>query len=185
MDTTIGVGLQEWQVCCDALVSGSLLLSVRKGGIHERQGGLFRPEYDTFALMPTWLHQDARRIRTGAVTAPPTPGVIPVAAWAHVAQVWKVTDLDRVLGLGSDLIWTEAELRTRFAYRDQPWLYVLALRVYTFAAPIALADDPSYAGCRSWIPLRDSLSTGGSRPVVNDAAFTGRLAALMTQLQAS
>src|SRR5688500_9610008 len=102
--TTLAVGLQEWAVCCQALWSGRLVLAVRKGGIHERHGGLFTPEHERFALLPTTLHQDASRLRgpfaagiAAGNDAP--PGVIRVTLWAEVAQVWKATDLARVQAL--------------------------------------------------------------------------------------
>src|SRR4051812_7967608 len=158
---SLQVGLQEWAVCCRALAEGRGLLLVRKGGIHERGGGLFRPEHERFLLMPTYLHQAAGRLKPGyaggylaAVAAAPTPGTIAIAAWAEVAATWKATDLERVRALGDELIWSDDELATRFAYRDQPWLFVLALRVHRLAAPAAIPDHPSYAGCRSWVPLQ-------------------------------
>ena len=60
-DQPLSHGLQEWAVCCRALGEGRLILTVRKGGIHERGGGLFALEQQRFALMPTYLHQDATR----------------------------------------------------------------------------------------------------------------------------
>ncbi len=177
----LAVGLQEWAACCQGLGDGRLALAVRKGGIHEHQGGLFAPEHERFALLPTRLHQDARRLRpayVGDVAAPDDApfGMIRVMAWAEVARVWKATDLGRVLALGDELAWTEAELTTRFRYRDQPFLYVLALRVWHLPAPRDIPDLPAYAGCRSWIPLRDQVDPAGSVPALADADFAARLA---------
>src|SRR5690606_8690964 len=148
---TVAIGLQEWQVCCDALVAGDLILAVRKGGIHEHRGGLFAPEHDRFALLPTWLHQDASRLRPGFPTPvrPPAPaGTIPVPGWCAVERVCRVADLAAVQALGAELAWSQTELATRFAYRDQPFLFVLALRAWRFATPIVITDEPAYAGCR-------------------------------------
>ena len=50
-------GLQEWAVCCRALGEGRITLVVRKGGIHERGGGLFALEHQRFALLPTFQAQ--------------------------------------------------------------------------------------------------------------------------------
>ena len=178
--TTLAVGLQEWAVCCRVLGSGQLMLAVRKGGIHERHGGLFAPEHDRFALLPTSLHQDASRLRSpiaaeiGSADDAPA-GMIRVGLWAEVARVWKATDLARVQALGDELVWTPAELAARFAYRDQPFLYVLALRVWRLPTVQDLPDLPAYAGCRSWIPLRDPVDLSGSTPAVADADFAARL----------
>ena len=179
--TTLAIGLQEWSACCRALGAGRLVLAVRKGGIHERQGGLFVPEHDRFALLPTRLHQDESRLRSGFGVeidgGDESPaGVIRVTVWAEVARVWKATDLARVQALGDELAWTSAELATRFAYRDQPFLFVLALRAWRLPVPQDIPDLPAYAGCRSWIPLRDPVDLGGSTPAVTDPDFAARLA---------
>jgi len=184
------VALQEWAVCCAALAAGRGIALVRKGGVHERHGGLFAPEHERFVLLPTWLHQDASRLATAlagdlaASATPPPAGSIPVTVWAEVARTWRVTDAERLDRLGEEGLWSAAELRRRFAYRDQPWLHVLVLRVHRLAAPRVIADHPSYAGCRSWIPLVESVDTTASLPVLADAVFAARLAALATVLDA-
>ena len=177
----LGVGLQEWAVVCRALSAGRLVLAVRKGGIHERGGGLFQLEHQRFALLPTYLHQNVGRLRPAiasgfaADAVDPEPGVLRVAWWAEAARIWKVTDLVRIQALDQELLWSDAELATRFRYRDQPWLYVVALRVHRLSAIQSIPDHPSYVGCRSWIPLKDPVVTSDSTPVLDDAVFASRL----------
>lgn len=184
----LAVGLQEWAVVCRALGAGRLVLAVRKGGIHERGGGLFQLEHQRFALLPTHLHQDAGRLRPAfaadfaAAAIDPEPGVLRVACWAEAVRIWKLTDLARIQALDLELLWSDAELATRFRYRDQPWLYVVALRVHRLPVVQAIPDHPSYAGCRSWIPLKDAVVTTGSTPVLDDAAFAARLTAINATL---
>ena len=177
----LGIGLQEWASCCRALGDGRLVLAVRKGGIHEHGGGLFRPEQERFLLMPTYLHQDQTRIQPPfiadleATRSDPAPGVHRISLWAEVACVWKVTDLPALQSLGPELLWTPQELETRFAYRGQPWLFALALRVMRLPTPVDLPDEPSYAGCRSWIPLKRSVTLDNSVPVIASGWFETRL----------
>ena len=180
-NTTLAIALQEWAVCCSALGTGRIVLVVRKGGIHEHGGGLFKPEHDRFLLMPTYLHQEPMRLQQtfvadhAAVKVDPAPGSHLLSLWAEVATVWKVTDLTLVQSLGPELLWSADELATRFAYRDQPFLYVLALRVMRLPTPITIADVPAYAGCRSWIPLQESIDVTDSKPVVSTGRFEIRL----------
>ncbi len=188
---TLAIGLQEWAVACRALGEGRLTLVVRKGGIHERQGGLFALEHERFALLPTHLHQDAARLLPAyggdylaGVAADAQAGRHAVGLWAEAARIWKVTDQGRLAALGDELMWTQAELASRFRYRDQPWLYVVALRIQRLPAPIIIPDHPSYAGCRSWIPLRDQIPLAGSVPVLDDASFSARLASITSILGA-
>jgi hypothetical protein len=177
-------GLQEWAVCCRALGEGRITLTVRKGGIHERGGGLFALEQQRFALMPTYLHQDASRVLPPFADGyfvpvqDPAPGTITITWWAEAARIWKVDALPRVLALGEELLWSADELARRFAYRDQPWLYVVALRIYRLPEPVAIPDHPSYAGCRSWIPFTQPLVVTGSVPVLDDSVHARRLAGI-------
>ena len=41
--------------------------------------------------------------------------------------------------------------------------------------PITIADVPAYAGCRSWIPLQESIDVTDSKPVVSTGRFEIRL----------
>ncbi len=91
MTAPLRIGLQEWAVCARALTEGRSVLIVRKGGIHEPRGGLFRPEHDRFALLPTFLHQGPERLRAafgGAYFAETANAVSPtrpflVSAWGR------------------------------------------------------------------------------------------------------
>lgn len=184
-------GLQEWAVCCRALVEGRITLTVRKGGIHERGGGLFALEQQRFALMPTYLHQDATRVLTpfadgyfAQVRQDPAPGTITITSWAEATRIWKVGELPRVSALGDELLWSADELARRFAYRDQPWLYVVALRIHRLPQPIAIPDHPGYAGCRSWIPFKEPIPVTGSSPVLDDTTYVRRLAGIERILEA-
>lgn len=188
---SLGHGLQEWAVVCRALAEGRITLTVRKGGIHERGGGLFTLEQQRFALMPTYLHQDASRVLpdyagdyVAAVQDDPQPGSIVLTAWAEASRIWKIGDLARVQALGEELLWNADELARRFAYRDQPWLYVVALRIHRLPQPFIIPDHPAYAGCRSWIPLKQTVPLAGSQPVLSDAVFAQRVATIARILTA-
>lgn len=181
-NTNLSHGLQEWAVCCTALDQGRITLVVRKGGIHERAGGLFALEHQRFVLLPTFLHQDATRVLPvygddyfSANAVDPQPGSITIRLWAEVRQIWQVNALERVQALGDELLWSADELARRFAYRDQPWLYVVALRIHRLTTPLVIADHPSYAGCRSWISLQTGVAINGSRPVLDEATYASRL----------
>ena len=189
VSASLSHGLQEWAVACRALEAGHITLLVRKGGIHERGGGLFELSHQQFVLMPTYLHQQAERLHPSfageyfsEVATDPQPASIAIRTWATAVHIWQVNDLLRVQSLGTELLWSADELATRFAYRDQPWLYVVALRVYRLPSPCIIADHPSYAGCRSWIPLQSPITTAQSQPVIDDETHAARLAAIGKQL---
>jgi hypothetical protein len=186
------VGLQEWAVCCRALAEGRTVLLIRKGGIHEPRGGLFTPEHGRFALLPSFLHQAEDRLRPpvrgeylAQVAVNPQPGRIPVAAVAEVMRVWRCSELARILALGDELLWSDNEISARFAYRGQPWLYVLGLRVQRLGAILELPDRASYGGCRSWIQLEDPVPVESAQPVLSESEQQQRLARVETLLGSS
>jgi hypothetical protein len=188
MSGTVAVGLQEWAAVCSGLGDGRLMLSLRKGGIHERGGGLFAPDHLRFALLPSHLHQTVDRVATGlrsavaATSLPPVPGRIRVSHWAEVARTWRCRDLLAVQALAAESPYTPAEIATRFHYRDEPQIFVLALRIHRLPVPVEIVDDPAYAGCRSWIELNEAIATAGSVPVLDPGFFGARLGRIATLL---
>lgn len=184
----LDVALQEWAATCRVLELGRTILLVRKGGIHERGGGLFAPEHERFLLMPTWLHQEPTRFaepfRGVFAELPPAPdGIVPIRLWAQAVRTWRLEELAPLLAIADLLPWTVEELRVRFAYR-QPLLHVLALRVYALPDGRRIADRPAYAGCRSWVRLGEQVELAGSRPVIDDLLFSTALGRVSAALDA-
>lgn len=179
MDTDApSVALAEWAAVCAALSTGETLITVRKGGIHERGGGVFAPEHRRFWLLPSFEHQRADRLIPAVaryVAADPQPGFHALPAWADVARTWRVTDPDRLAALGDLLPFSHAETMARFLYRESPFIFVLALRVQRLALPAVIPDRPRYAGCRSWIELDDQPQPGAALPAISDEDFAAKL----------
>jgi hypothetical protein len=175
-------GLQEWSVLCRALASGATTLVVRKGGIHERHGGLFALEHERFVLMPTYLHQGAGRVRAEfsaeVETSDPQPGQLTLRAWAQVAHIWRIAELTKAQALAHECALNADEIAQRFAYRGEPFLFVVVLRAFRFAQPLIIADEPRFAGCRSWVSLSSPISVQGTAPVIADSEFAQRCAAI-------
>ena len=152
------VAFKEWAAICAALASGRQSLILRKGGISE-VGGEFRPEHDRFWLYPTYFHEQQRAgIKAGeqgfldaAEALRPPAGIVRLSHSVEVTGVEYCRDLDEVLKLDAEHIWSEATVRQRFAYRT-PGLYLFRVKVIA-EAPIDLVERPEYAGCKTWVPL--------------------------------
>lgn len=157
---TLDVAFKEWTGICDALIGGRQALILRKGGIAE-EGGVFRPEHPRFWLYPTYFHEapDA-----------PKPGTIPLRAYCEVAAVHWAERLEQVLNLAGLHEWDEAMVRQRFAYR-RTGLFVLTVRVFVLPGAVEIADEPEYAGCKTWVPLREVVSVEGAKPVISEETF--------------
>ena len=159
------VAFKEWAVICEALASGRQSLILRKGGIHEA-GGVFRPEHDRFWLYPTYFHEqqqagikpEAQELLDAAEAARPPTGVVRLSHTVEVTGVEFCRDLDELLKLDAEHIWSEATVRQRFAYRT-PGLYVIRVKVEPAARSFEIPERPDYAGCKTWVPLQNATAS--------------------------
>ena len=188
MSDTERTALKEWKVLCDAFAAGELVAMVRKGGIREQRAG-FSVRHDRFLLYPTYFHEKAAelaprilpRLEASHATRPPD-GVVRIEHVARVAAVWRVESLEplRRIDAAHGLAWGAVE--SRFAYRGNPVVHVVAVRIATLGVPAELAERRRYQGCVSWVELDEDVDVGGATPVVDDAAFAERLGGLRAAL---
>lgn len=168
--------LKEWAVVCAALERGQQSILLRKGGIEEGPEG-FVPEHGQFWLMPTRFHQsadeltdDGASLLTAVESAKPPQGVVRLGLYAVVERVLRIDDraaLERLEGLH---ILSGDTVQARYDYR-KPGLWVLLVRVYQRDEPYELSETPHFAGCKSWVDLRNKLPTDGLSPVLNQSDF--------------
>ena len=165
----LNIAFKEWAAICEALACGRQRLILRKGGIHE-DGGSFRPEHGQFWLYPTHFHEQQQAgIKLGEHTILETAeanrapaGFVRISHFVDVTSVDYLRDLDELLKLEAEHIWSEATVRQRFAYRT-PGLYVLRVNVFRAAEAIEIPEEPDYAGCKTWVPLKMELPTAGAK----------------------
>jgi hypothetical protein len=174
----LDVGLKEWSVTCDLLQEGRLSLLLRKGGIHEAGGpGVFELEHDRFVLFPAWSHQRPEMLkapyRERVVVHEHEPPEVTLEAMGEAAAIRVVPTREALDALGDLHPWSAAQLDMRWQYRPERPLYVVAVRVYRLAEATTIANDPSYAGCRSWVPLKpgDAVDEAAATPVLSDDEF--------------
>ncbi|MFM7244697.1 MAG: DUF1802 family protein, partial [Planctomycetaceae bacterium] len=89
---------KEWAVICRALATGRQDVILRKGGIVE-PGGAFRPDHESFLLLPTFLHQspeslitEARDLLVGIDADRPAEGRV---VFRHMARVQEARRVSR------------------------------------------------------------------------------------------
>lgn len=149
---------KEWAAICRALAAGRQDVILRKGGIVER-GGAFRPEHDSFLLLPTFLHQSAESLVPGArdllagIDADrPPEGTVVLTHAATVRAVHRIGERGALDAFRSRHVWAESVVDERFhRWRDE--LHVLEVVVRPLAAPLTLEWREAYGGCRSWVDL--------------------------------
>lgn len=176
------VALKEWAVLVDAMARGDLIAMIRKGGIREKRAG-FDVRHDRFLLYPTFFHEKlnelARRFHPTLESAHakrPPNGMIELRCLASVAAVWQVTELERLRAIEAEHGLSWAAVESRFNYRDDPRVHVVAVRIATLPATVTLAEVRRYTGCVSWVKLDEEVDVAGARPVLDDGSFEERLA---------
>lgn len=166
--------LKEWSVICQAFETGQQTITLRKGGIEE-ESGEFRAQHHEFLLFPTQEHQKASalcdpHILTSGKTESPTH--ISFRLFARIELTLTIQSADQARALAPWTLWTPDYLAQRFAlYPDKP-LLLLLLRLYRLPTPYDLPHDPSYAGCRSWVPLIRAPEIPASlTPILSEEKF--------------
>lgn len=183
------VALKEWAVLVEAMARGDLIAMIRKGGIRENRAG-FDVRHDRFLLYPTYFHEKldelAERFHPtldAAHADRPPQGMIQLRYVAVVAAVWPVTDLGRLRGIGSEHGLTWGAVESRFRYRDDPRVHVVAVRIAKLPAAVTLPEARRYMGCVSWVKLDEDVDVSGAEPVLDDASFASRMRALESSLE--
>ncbi|MBA2685778.1 MAG: DUF1802 family protein [Gemmatimonadaceae bacterium] len=184
------VALKEWAVLVDAMGRGDLIAMIRKGGIREKRAG-FDVRHDRFLLYPTFFHEkvhelDARFHSTldASHADRPPEGMIQLRYVANVAAVWLVTDLERLRAIDAEHGLTWGAVESRFRYRDDPRVHVVAARVAKLPAIVTIPETRRYTGCVSWVKLDDDLDVSDAAPVIDEATLARRLGALESALGA-
>lgn len=178
------VALKEWAVLVDAMARGDLIAMIRKGGIREHRAG-FDVRHDRFLLYPTFFHEklnelDARfhPMLDAAHANRPPEGTIELRHVASVAAVWQVTELERLRAISAEHGLTWGAVESRFRYRDDPRVHVVAVRLARLSSVASLPEVRRYTGCVSWVKLDEDVSVSGATPVIADDIFAARMRAL-------
>ena len=176
MQPTCRFALKEWAAVCAALAHGRQSILLRKGGIAEA-GDEFRVEHPEFWLYPTRFHQasdelipDADSLPGDPASAAPPPGTVELSLYGVVSDVFQIKAAEQLGSLGGLHVLAQSTLLKRFEYRE-PGLNVMLVRIYRRPEPFAISESPHFAGCHSWVDLRNKLPTAGLTPVVEDEPF--------------
>jgi len=181
---------KEWAAICRALGQGRQIVILRKGGIVE-PGGAFRVEHDEFLLFPTYLHQSAdslvpaaRHFLEEAQAEMPRAGEITFRHFAAVTDNVLIQSPEALKRLRDYHVWSEAVVEERF-HRWQTSLHVLVVRVYALPQPATVPMDDDYAGCKSWVELKEHVSVEGAKPVASDEDYQRRADEILSVFQGS
>jgi len=169
------LALKEWAAAVDAIARGDMLVTLRKGGIREKE---FLVEGERFWLLPTYEHQNAAQTKAlwhrdlgVSAAARPAEGRLALRCLCVVHAAHPLEDAAAVAALEPFHLWTEAYAEERLGWRPRKPLWALVLRAYALPEPVFLPHLEAYDGCRSWTELADEPSEDGLLPALTDEAF--------------
>jgi hypothetical protein len=154
--------LKEWASVIDALDRGEQVVLIRKGGLADPHFGL---EADRFYLFPTNYHD--------AGGGEPTR--VPITHWAEVVRTWQVRDLDTLFRLEPLVAMDRATLETRYKFRPDQAINVIAVRAWRLAKPVNIKMTEAYAGCRSWVSVDEEIDIDRSVPALGEAQLQAKI----------
>lgn len=157
--------LKEWSTVVSALGRGEQVILIRKGGIADPKFGV---EAGEFYLYPTYFHQGESEHRP----------FVDVTHWCEVVRSWSVHEHDALERLAPHVAMPFDALETRYRFRPDQALHVIAVRTFALPKPARVAFKDEYAGCRSWLSVDEEIDVTGSRPVLSDDQLQSKLAAL-------
>ena len=182
--------LKEWAVLCDGLAKGEIVAMVRKGGIREQRAG-FAVRHDRFLLFPTYFHEKSAELqprfaaRVGEASSRRAPeGIIRIELVADAVAVWHVRELDRLRAIERSHGMTWPAVQSRFEYRGNPEVRVVAVRVSHLRTPHDVPETRRYQGCVSWVELDAPIDVSGAAPVLTSAALAERIESIGAALGA-
>ncbi|MBI4372859.1 MAG: DUF1802 family protein [Candidatus Omnitrophica bacterium] len=171
------IAFKEWASVVSALQGGKQILILRKGGIREETGE-FQMEHREFFLFPTYEHQSKEDLKPEAhrdlelvLKAKPNSSLLSLQCYAQVVGAIQMTDEAELESLRPFHVWSDEAIKKRFHYGRKEGLYVIAVRVFQLPSPQTIEVTPEYAGCKSWVYLKESLKTNGAQPVLSEAVF--------------
>jgi hypothetical protein len=162
--------LKEWASAIAAMGRGEQVILIRKGGIADPKFGL---EATRFYLFPTNFHESG---------APAILPAIQITHWCEVVKSWEIRDLDTLLRLESQVVFDRDTLETRYHFRPDQAIHVIAVRTFALPRPASVPMNDRYEGCRSWVSLDEEIAIDDSRPVLDDAQLRAKIDAVAAAL---
>ena len=169
--------LKEWATVLEAMGRGEQLVLIRKGGLIEPGSG-FELVNNTFVFYPTFEHQAVNYLRpefrgyfeqASAKRAP--EGQVRFDLIGVAVSSASSSDPAIIKRLAPFHIYNDDFQTQRLKWQpDQP-LIVAVIRAYRLPSPITIPVVPTYAGCKSWVALEQSVSIAGAVPVLSDQEF--------------
>jgi hypothetical protein len=157
--------LKEWASVIEALGSGAQIVLIRKGGLADQSFGV---EAQRFYLFPTNYHDAG-----GAESAH-----VRITHWAEVVKTWQIRDATMLPRVEALTILDSSAIETRYRFRPDQAINVIAIRAYRLASPTDVVMKPEYSGCRSWVSIDEEIDIDGSVAALSDHDLDAQINAI-------
>ncbi len=185
--SSLQVALKEWASVCRALEHGTQVILLRKGGIYEAAGE-FEVEHREFLLFPTYVHQNLKMLKpAGQIdfeARSEEPQQFRMSAAGVVTDIVQLKARRQMDAIDDEHVWTPPLLDMRFNYRPENPLYLLLIRAYRLHEPACVENTPEYSGCKSWVPLNQTVETGNAVPVLDDLKYEFKRKGILERIDA-
>lgn len=154
------VALKEWAVAVKAMEDGLQDVIFRKGGIQEAEGD-FHLAHNDFLLYPAREHQNEIYLKPqyrdllDHSRSQQRGHIVNIHSKARVVTAHLVSTLEEALPFQDRHIWNTEFIKMRLDYKPDRPLYIIELLVEPLARPLEFLETTEYAGCKSWVYLRD------------------------------
>jgi hypothetical protein len=157
--------LKEWASVIDALGSGAQIVLIRKGGLADQSFGV---EAQRFYLFPTNYHDAGGG----------EPKHVRITHWADAVKTWQIKDAAMLPRLDALTILDSDAIETRYRFRPDQAITVIAVRAYRLANPADVVMKPEYSGCRSWVSIDEEIDIDGSVAALSDETLDAQINAI-------
>jgi hypothetical protein len=167
--------LKEWASVIEALGRGDQVVLIRKGGLADQN---FSLEAERFYLFPTNYHDAGGEL---ALSEAEGPAHVRITHWAEAVMAkGQIRDVKTLQRLETLTILDREVIETRYRFRPDQALNIIAVRAYRLAKPVDVVMKPEYVGCKSWVSIDEEIDIDGSVPALSDDEMRSRLIAIQT-----
>ena len=106
--------------------------------------------------------------RTGLQSVRAEPEHIHIRGYGEAAGIFEVPSRRQLETLDDLHIWDAPLLDMRFSYRPEKPLYLVVVRAFRLPATVTIANTLEYAGCKSWVPLKEPVDIIGATAALSD-----------------
>ncbi|MEA2414134.1 MAG: hypothetical protein QOI58_791 [Thermoanaerobaculia bacterium] len=157
--------LKEWASVIEALGRGEQIVLIRKGGLADESFGV---EAQRFYLFPTNYHD------AGSTE----PSHVRITHWAEAVKTWQIKDAAMLPSLEALTILDDAAIETRYRFRPDQAINVIAVRAYRLVNPVDVVMKSEYSGCRSWVSVDEEIDIDGSVAALSEEALDAQINAI-------